>query len=200
MPGYSVSEFQLADTTTPMSSPVSTRPTTSWAQWLVLFGVALGAIVADQLTKAYAVAHLNLYESWMPIEAIRPVFRFTLTHNTGVAFGMFPEGGDFFMLFPPIVAVVILYYYRQLPPGVWLVRLALGLQLAGALGNFIDRVRQGYVVDFLHVTHWPVFNVADSCIVVGVGLLLLAMLYDDWRSSRAVDEPVVSEPEHSRPG
>lgn len=196
MPGYDVSEFLVAESMTPRVSSPSAHPATTWAHWFVLFGVALGAILVDQATKAYASAHLNLYESWMPIETLRPVFNFTLTHNTGVAFGMFPEAGNLFMLFPPVVAAIILYYHRQLPPGAWLVRLALGLQLAGALGNFIDRVRQGYVVDFLHVTHWPVFNVADSCIVVGVGLLLIVMVYDDWRASRSSDEAMASRPEH----
>ncbi len=176
-------------------APAATsQPTATWKHWVALVGVALGAILVDQATKAYASAHLALYESWMPLDFLRPVFKFTLTHNTGVAFGMFPEGGWLFLVIPPVAAAVIVYYYRQLAPNGWLVRLALGLQLAGALGNFIDRVRQGYVVDFFHVTHWPVFNVADSCIVVGVGLLLAKMIYDDWQASRSSRKSAESEP------
>ena len=82
------------------------------------------------------------------------------------------------------MVAVILYYYRQLPERAWLVRLALGLQLGGALGNVVDRLRQGYVVDFLEVPHWPVFNVADSCIVVGVVLLGWVMWREERRAAR----------------
>ena len=89
-----------------------------------------------------------------------------------------------FLVIAVIVSAVILYYYRQVPSGGWLIRLALGLQLGGALGNVIDRVRLGYVVDFLDAWRWPVFNVADSCIVIGVGLLMLIMLREERRERR----------------
>jgi signal peptidase II len=157
-------------------------------QWLLLIGVALLAILADQLSKAYVVAHLALHESWMPLSFIEPVFRFTHVHNTGAAFGLFPEGGSIFLIIAVIVSSVIIYYYRQLPRDAWLVRLALGLQLGGALGNVIDRVRLGYVVDFLHLEHWPVFNVADSSIVIGVALLALVMLREEYAASHESKE------------
>ena len=163
--------------------PSHGRPAAPW-RWAFLAGVVALVIVADQLSKAYAVAHLRWGESWMPIAAVRPFFRFTLTHNTGAAFGLFPQGGVVFLVIALIVAAVILYYYRQLPGRAWLVRLALGLQLGGALGNVIDRLRQGYVVDFLEVPHWPVFNVADSCIVVGVVLLGWVMWREERRAAR----------------
>ncbi len=153
-------------------------------QWLFLLGVAALAILADQLTKAYVVAHLDLHASWMPLDFLEPIFRFTHVHNTGAAFGLFPEGGSFFLIIAVLVSSFILYYYRQLPAGAWLVRLALGLQLGGALGNVIDRVHRGYVVDFMHLEHWPVFNVADSCIVLGVVLLALEMLIEEYQAAR----------------
>ena len=153
-------------------------------QWLFLLGVAALVIVADQVTKAYVTAHLALYASWMPLHFLEPVFRFTHVHNTGAAFGLFPEGGSIFLVIAVIVASFIVYFYRQLPPEAWLVRLALGLQLGGALGNVVDRVHRGYVVDFMHLEHWPVFNVADSCIVLGVVLLALEMLIEEYRASR----------------
>jgi signal peptidase II len=152
-------------------------------QWLLLFGVAALAILADQVSKAYVVAHLSLHESWMPLGFIEPLFRFTHVHNTGAAFGIFPQGGSIFLLIAVIVSAVIVYYYRQIPGQAWLVRLALGLQLGGALGNVIDRVRLGYVVDFFNVEYWPVFNVADSCIVIGVALLALAMLREEYQAA-----------------
>jgi signal peptidase II len=153
-------------------------------QWLLLLGIAALVILADQLSKAYVVAHLALYASWMPLDFLEPIFRFTHVRNTGAAFGLFPEGGSFFLIIAVFVASFIVYYYRQLPAGAWLVRLALGLQLGGALGNVIDRVHRGYVVDFMHLEHWPIFNVADSCIVLGVVLLALAMLIEEYQAGR----------------
>ena len=153
-------------------------------QWLFLLGVAALAILADQITKAYVVAHLDLHASWMPLDFLESIFRFTHVHNTGAAFGLFPEGGSFFLIIAVLVSSFILYYYRQLPAGAWLVRLALGLQLGGALGNVIDRVHRGYVVDFMHLEHWPVFNVADSCIVLGVVLLALEMVIEEYQAAR----------------
>ncbi len=159
-------------------------------RWLLLACVAALAILADQVSKAYVVRHLGLHESWAPVSALEQVFRFTHVHNTGAAFGLFPQGGAVFLVIAVIVSAVILYYYRQVPSGGWLIRLALGLQLGGALGNVIDRVRLGYVVDFLDAWRWPVFNVADSCIVIGVGLLMLLMLREERRERReaAADE------------
>lgn len=148
--------------------------------WLLLAGVVLLTIALDQATKAYVAAHLAPYDSWMPLKAIEPVFRFTHVHNTGAAFGIFPGGGGAFLIIALVVSTAIIYFYRQLIGPQILVRLALGLQMGGALGNVIDRLRQGYVVDFFHVEFWPVFNVADSAIVVGVLLLAIEM----WRLDR----------------
>lgn len=157
--------------------------------WLPLLAIAAGVILFDQITKAYVVAHLGYRESWMPIEAIAPFFRFTHIRNTGAAFGLFPDGGTIFLIIALVVSALILYFYRQLPRGQWLFRFALGLQLGGALGNAIDRVRQGYVVDFLHVEFWPVFNVADSAVVVGVLLFAVEM----WREDRRAQQATQSE-------
>lgn len=156
----------------------------SLGQWVLLFGIATLSILADQASKAYVVKHLPLGDSWMPIGFIEPLFKFTHVHNTGASFGMFPQGGSVFLVIALIVSAVIIYYYRQIPAHAWLTRLALGLQLGGALGNALDRLRQGYVVDFFHVEHFPVFNVADSSIVIGVCLLALEMLWEEWRTAR----------------
>lgn len=149
--------------------------------WLMLVIVVAAVILADQASKAYVVAHLPLYDSWAPVKALEPFFRFTHVHNTGAAFGLFPQGGMIFLAIAIVVSVLILYFYRQIPADAWLVRLALGLQLGGALGNVIDRVRLGYVVDFFDVSYWPVFNVADSCVVLGVGVLVVVMLREERR-------------------
>jgi signal peptidase II len=168
-------------------------PGASAKQWLFLFSTAALTILADQVSKAYVVRHLPPYDSWVPIGFIEPLFKFTHVHNTGASFGMFPQGGSVFLVIALIVSLVIVYYYRQIPPQAWLTRLALGLQLGGALGNAVDRIRLGYVVDFFHVEHFPVFNVADSSIVIGVCLLALEMLLEEWRAARQEKQQPASE-------
>lgn len=167
-------------------------PVLSLKHWLVLALVALLAILIDQASKAYVVAHLDLHESWMPISFIDSFFRITRVHNTGVAFGMFPNGGVIFLIIPVVVSLIIVYYYRQLTTDAWLVRIALGLQMGGAFGNLIDRLRQGYVVDFLHLEHWPVSNVSDICIVSGVILLGFEMLREERQNAQTSREAAKS--------
>lgn len=153
--------------------------------WHVLLVVTALTLVADRVSKIVVASNLTLYESWdPPISFIQRLFYLTYTTNTGAAFGLFPDHGVLFIVIAFIVITAIIFYYRYLPAGYHLVRLALGLQLGGALGNLIDRLRQGYVIDFINfnfwpLKDWPVFNVADSSIVVGVVLLALAMLRED---------------------
>lgn len=179
------------------SPPSAAAPGTTLRHWLYLGAVVALAIAVDQATKAYVVAHLARGESWMPVEFIAQFFRITHIRNSGAAFGMFPGRGQVFLVIAAVIVLVILYFYHQLPRGEWLVRTALGLQLGGALGNVIDRVRLDYaVIDFLHVRYFPVFNVADICIVLGVALLAFAMLREEWRERRAA----AAEVEPSRGG
>jgi len=146
---------------------------------LVLLLIALLILIADQASKAWVVANIPLNTTrW-----IIPDFDwFVLTHitNSGAAFGLFPQLSLVFTFVALIVSVAIVVYYRSLPTGEWIVRLSLGLQLGGAIGNLIDRLRHdGSVVDLLYVRFWPVFNIEDSAIVCGVGLLMLYL----WRST-----------------
>jgi signal peptidase II len=160
--------------------------------WLFLLATVLGLLTLDQASKSWIVANFALYEARTPIPALAEVFQLTYTRNTGAAFGLFQGGSNFFLVFAVLASGVILYFYRQLRGDQWAVRLALGLQLGGALGNAIDRVTRGYVVDFLHVFYeplgfnYPVFNLADSAIVVGV-LLLLLFLREDKKAPQATD-------------
>lgn len=150
-------------------------------QWGVLMVTAAAVIGLDQIAKGLVVAHLELYEVWLPIPAFRDFFEITYTNNTGAAFGIFQSAGTLFTIIAIVASGVIIYYYRQITGRAFLLRIALGLQLGGALGNVIDRIARGFVVDFLHVFYepigfdWPVFNFADSAIVVGVLLLLLML-------------------------
>jgi len=154
---------------------------TTLFQWSILFGMAGLLLVCDQITKALVVDRMYLYETWVPVKALKNVFDITYTQNTGAAFGLLPSASGLFLLVAIIASFVIVYYYRQIRGSAWLLRVVMGLQLGGALGNAIDRVTRGFVVDFLHVFYkpvgfdFPIFNLADSAIVIGVGLLVIIL-------------------------
>lgn len=107
------------------------------------------------------------------IPVITNVFHITYVHNFGAAFGLFVHRTGFFIFVTTVVVLLIFVFLRHLPKEQKLLRAALVLQLGGAMGNLIDRVRLGYVIDFFDLRVWPVFNVADIAIVFGVGLLIL---------------------------
>ena len=149
-------------------------------QWILLPIISGIIFVADQITKAMVTQNLQLGEAWAPFPQFANWFDITHWSNTGAAFGMFPQLGGVFTVVAMFVSVGIVWYYRGLVGNDWLVRLSLGLQLGGALGNLIDRLRYGYVVDFIHFHFFPVFNIADSAIVCGVALLM----WDLWQKER----------------
>ena len=141
--------------------------------------VALAVVVADQVTKALVARAMDLHET-IPL---LPVFSLTYVRNTGAAFGVLaaaPVGVrlPLFLTVTVIATAAVLSYLRRTPADQrWRVA-ALGAILGGALGNLLDRVRYGEVVDFLDLhwrdLHWPAFNVADAAITVGVAIVLLA--------------------------
>lgn len=144
-------------------------------------GLAGLVVVLDQLTKRLAEDRLGRTSvRSVPLPAVGDYLRFTYVENRGAAFGLLQDQTAFFVFVGVLVVGVIAASYRYLPRSGFRLHLALGLQLGGALGNLIDRIRQGYVVDFVdfgyHSNWWPVFNVADSAIVVGVALLALNAL------------------------
>lgn len=152
----------------------------STRQRSVLILIAAAVIVLDQISKLIIESSLALFESWAPIPAIEALFRITRVSNTGMSFGLFPSGSPIFAWAAVIVALaIILYNYRLSPEPRWL-RVALGLQLGGALGNLIDRLRIGHVTDFLDFGPWPVFNLADLSVITGA--VLLAWLF--WQEER----------------
>lgn len=165
--------------------------------WWVLPLVLVVVISLDQWTKYLVVSNLALYESWMPIPWL--VGRLEIRHitNTGAAFGLFQNANLFFVIVSIIVLIGVAIYYVRLPAGGWWLRLSLGLMSSGALGNLIDRLRVGHVIDFVDPHIFPVFNVADSSIVSGVILLLLLLLYEDWlQHKKRRADPVDSVEEH----
>ena len=160
--------------TPPQEPPVATVKRTHPAAWLWLSVVV---VVLDQVTKFLVTRFIDLYER---VEVL-PVLDFTLLHNTGAAFSMLAGASGwqrwFFIGLACVVSVLLIAWIWRTPRGEKLLPLALALILGGALGNVIDRVLHGYVVDFIHA-HWgsayfPAFNIADSAITVGAALLIL---------------------------
>jgi signal peptidase II len=149
------------------------------AAWLWL---SLVVIALDQATKFLVTRFLDLYER---VEVL-PVLDFTLLHNTGAAFSMLAGASGwqrwFFIGLACLVSVVLVVWIWRTPRGEKLLPLALALILGGAIGNVIDRIWHGYVVDFIHA-HWgdayfPAFNIADSAITIGAALLILDAFRD----------------------
>jgi len=161
-------------------------------KWLA---VAVVIVVADQLSKFWVTARLDLYQR---IELL-PFFNLTHVHNTGAAFSFLADAGGwqrwFFLILAVVISLVIgRYLWRLNNRDQWQLA-GFSLILGGALGNFIDRARLGYVIDFLDFFyrqwHWPAFNIADSAITIGVVLLII----DSLRSRSTIDD---KEPEHGR--
>ena len=161
------------------------HPGVSWYRDRLLSSTLLAVILFDQLTKYVVKNNLALRESWPDTGFVR------LTHgtNTGTAFGLLPDQ-TLFLIVASIFAIAFLYYfYKTHTLSSRLLRLAIGLQLGGAVGNLIDRVRLGAVVDFIDVGPWPIFNVADSSIVTGIAILIGVMLF------RADTRPEPTDPD-----
>jgi len=142
-------------------------------------------VVCDQITKYLAQLHLSPVIS-DPV--IAPFFDFILVRNRGAAFGLMSGMKDpyrmiVFSLISISAVILLVYIYRSRPTGSRLIPCAIGLVAGGAVGNWIDRIRFGFVIDFIDwhagAYHWPTFNIADSCITVGVTLLLIQMLLED---------------------
>lgn len=142
----------------------------------------LGAliIIADQISKAWIVQNLGPETMTRFIPIVGDTVRIAYSRNTGVAFSLF-QGMPQLLTFTSlaIVAGAIYFYLTQLPNRRLPVQIILGLILGGAFGNIIDRVRLGYVVDFIQVGWFPIFNLADSAITVGAALLMLLFLIEE---------------------
>lgn len=148
--------------------------------WLALAFV----FAADQVSKTFVIRLLTRFESW-PADGF---FRFTHAWNTGTAFGLFPQYGGLLTIVSLAAVVVLALFYKAAKNPPVIVRIAFGMQLGGAFGNLFDRVRIGHVTDFIDIGPWPVFNLADSSIVVGIAL----MAWHFWNAASA-EEPAKHE-------
>jgi len=154
----------------------------SMLKWLWL---SLLAVILDQGSKLVIAGSMQLYQS-IPI---MPYFNLTYVHNTGAAFSFLSEAGGwqrwFFAGLAFVISIVIAVWLARLKQHETLLAVALSLVLGGAIGNLIDRLAYGYVIDFLDVYyqtwHWPAFNIADSAITLGV-ILMLVESFGLWKS------------------
>lgn len=152
-----------------MSAPKPPAPDRRWAVPAIL---ALSVLILDQLSKLWAVAALGPEPYSRTIPLGPEWLRFVYTRNTGVAFSLFQGMPLLFTVTSIVITAGIIYAYAaHLPHRRPWVQVATGLLLGGAIGNIVDRLRLGYVVDFIAVGWWPVFNLADSAITVGVTML-----------------------------
>jgi signal peptidase II len=167
--------------------------------WLVF----AAAIAVDQITKAVVTAQLARGESW-PDDGF---FRVTYARNSGTAFGLFQDQGTLLTIISIGAVAALVYFFRGSGLRSLAVRIPIGVMLGGAIGNLIDRVRYGYVVDFIDIGTWPIFNAADSFITTGItALVVITVLYPHLLSGEespghgseppgVTDEPPTAGPE-----
>lgn len=148
--------------------------------YVFLLSIATIIVLLDQWTKNLVRTRIPFGGSWSPWPWLEPYARLVHWQNTGAAFGMFQNLSIVFTVLAFIVSVAILYYFPRVPRSERLMRLALALQLGGAVGNLVDRLTLGTVTDFISLGGFAVFNIADACISVGTVLLIFAV----WNNER----------------
>ena len=145
--------------------------------------IIIGITVIDQLSKLIIVNNMSLHQT---IPVIENFFHITYVRNPGAAFGILAYRTEFFIIITSLVIVILGYYVYTLKRDQLLLKIAFALQIGGAIGNFVDRIRSGYVVDFIDFKVWsPVFNIADMAIVIGVGLFALEILFEYLKEKKA---------------
>ncbi len=156
-------------------------------RWMLLILVALPIFLLDQLSKVWLSD--VLMRTNRPIPLLFDWVQLAYHENTGVAFGLFPDQGGVLSVGAGLVLILLAYTYQHILPAEsrW-VTVAVGLIFGGGISNLFDRIRQGYVVDFIQIGWWPVFNLADSAISLGVAALAFHIIFIG-------DEPAPVEPE-----
>ncbi|MCG8352568.1 MAG: signal peptidase II [Chloroflexales bacterium] len=146
-------------------------------RWSIPGILALIILVSDQISKLWIVLAIGPGATTQQVRLFGDLVSLVYVENTGVAFGLFPNMSQFFTVTSLLIGAGAIYAYLFYLPNhsVW-VQTGMGLILGGALGNIIDRLRVGYVIDFLKIGWWPVFNIADSAITLGVSILVLYLL------------------------
>ncbi|MDQ7026284.1 MAG: signal peptidase II [Anaerolineae bacterium] len=166
-------------------------------KWVLLLLIASLALAIDQMAKAWVIANMEIGQTNEIIPPLAPYFQLTRITNTGIAFGMFTGGNSILLGLTSIVVVVLLLIYRKLPAQAVVQQIAYAMIFGGALGNIIDRVRFGHVVDFVHVVipNWVsnVSNFADHFVFVGVVIILVDSFLEERREKqKAFDKEQIS--------
>ncbi len=158
-------------------------------RWLLLIAIIAVVLLVDQVTKRVVVDTLVVGQSLQPIPQLAPLFQITYSQNRGAAFGFLPQAGDVFLVLAVIIIIGMVIFYPRLPDKAHFSRLAFGLVCGGAIGNALDRLEYGAVIDFIHYTIPGVIsnvsNLADHAIVFGVLLLVL----ESWRTDGQKAKP-----------
>jgi signal peptidase II len=163
----------------------------------VFLGTIAGTIlIVDQISKLLVRTYLPINHSWAPWDWMLPYVRLFHTQNTGVAFGMFQGANLLVAILAVIISVAIIIYFPRVPKTDWTLRVALSMQLAGAMGNLLDRIFVGQVTDFISVGNFAVFNIADSSITIGVVVLLVGVWLQERKQKNKLAEksPIGDEP------
>jgi len=172
--------------TTDALTPISTAERSLGAgpvQWLGLAAIGLAAVAADQLTKHIVTGHLALDDG---IHVVGP-FWIHHVQNSGIAFGLFASATSVVIVLTAVAVAWMLVFFARSGARHPVLPVGLGLVIGGSMSNLLDRVRLGYVTDFIDLRYWPAFNLADSFIVIGVAILLTALVSserDPRRSAR----------------
>jgi len=181
-------------------SHISSGSGGGWRDLLLLF-LSSGTIIAlDVWTKDLVEKNLSLGRAWLPdqLSALSPYARIIHLQNKGTAFGLFSDQNQINLLIS-IIAVAaslfIIYYFPKIERKERALRAALILQLAGAVGNLISRIRYGYVLDFISVGNFPVFNIADSSITIGLAVLIVSMLIQELKERKKTPPAEMNEAE-----
>jgi signal peptidase II len=191
--GTALNEQQVADvrvgSATDGRVPVSVASRSfapGLAQWLALALVAFAAIAADQVTKAIVRSELVLGES----VDVTSFFSIHHVRNTGIAFGLFPGAASPVTILTAIAVIWMVVYFARSGARHPALPVAFGFLLGGALSNLVDRLRQGYVTDFLDPDYWPAFNLGDVFITIGVIILIAVFLVGErWPRQRRHARP-----------
>jgi signal peptidase II len=149
-------------------------------QWLALIAIALAAVAADQLTKHIVAGQLALDDG---VHVVGPLW-IRHVQNSGIAFGLFAQSTAVVIVLTSIAILWMLAYFARSGAKHPVLPVALGLVIGGSASNLVDRVRLGYVTDFIDLRWWPAFNLADSFICIGVVVLLAALLYSEREPRR----------------
>jgi len=166
-----------------METEIQAAPASRLKPGALVVAIVAGIVfVLDQLTKYLVVQEVGMGNVWYPFPNF-PFVRIVPSINTGTACRYFPQLSFIFTLAPFFILAIVLYFYRSQKQPSWLLSIGVGLIVGGAFGNLVDRLRLGYVVDFIQVGTFPIFNVADAAVSTAVVLMLLWSLRED--SSRA---------------